>query len=76
MCVVINKILLFIKYIRDYFYDIRTKGKEEGRVFTKYLILHNISIKVIIKMSKEELSEYRFYMKLQVVAYYSTKITR
>ena len=70
-----NEILSFIKYIRDYFHEVRTKRKEGGGVFTKCLILYNVSIEDIIEISKEELSKYRFYVKLQVVAHYSTKIT-
>ena len=70
-----KEISSFIKYIRDYFYDIRNKGKDRGRVFTKCLILYDITIEDIIEMGKEELSEYRFCMKLQAVAYHSTKIS-
>ena len=37
----IKEILNFIKFIREYFFEIKTKGKEGRRVYTKCLLLHN-----------------------------------
>lgn len=48
---------MFIKYIREYFHKVRTKGKEGSRGFTKCLLLHDVIIGDIIEISKEELNE-------------------
>ena len=32
----------FIKFMRDYFFEIKTKDKEGNRVYTKCLIMNNI----------------------------------
>ena len=67
-----NKVLAFIKWLQDYFYQIQYKGKSRGRVYTKYLIIHNYLIKDIVEILKKEFSEIRLYIKLQPVQYYDT----
>ena len=46
----------FIKFIREYFFEIKTKGKKGRRVYTKCLLLHNQPFEDIAKVIKEEFS--------------------
>ena len=57
----------FIKHIKEFFYKVRTKGKEGRRVCARCLILHDLPIEDFIKMVKEEMSKIRLFMKPQVV---------
>ena len=57
----------FIKYIKEFFYKVRIKGKEGGRVYTRCLILYNLLIEDLIKIVKEEMSEIRLFIKPQAV---------
>ena len=61
---VMNDMPVFMKYLRDFFYNVKTKGRDRRRVYTKRLLLYNISIEDLIEIEKEELSKFRFCMKL------------
>ena len=58
-----KEVPLFIKWLKDYFYQIKYKGKSGGWVHTKFYIMHNYPIVDITKMLKEEFSELKLYMK-------------
>ena len=49
--------------MRDYFFEIKTKGKEGSRVYTKCLIIHNIDFQDIAEIVKEEFSKNKLYIK-------------
>ena len=53
---VMKKVLLFVKFIRDYFFEFKTKSKEDGRC-TKFLIIHNIEFLDLVEIVKEEFSK-------------------
>ena len=50
---VMKEIPSFIKFIKDYFFEIKTKGKEGGRVYTKCLIMYNVKFQDLAKIVKE-----------------------
>ena len=64
---VIKEILSFIKWIQEYFYQLRTKGKDGGRVFTKVFLMHNYEIKDVAEMLKEEFGELMLFLKAQPI---------
>ena len=72
---IIKEVPIFIKWVQDYFYQIKHKGKMGGRVYTKFYIMHNYLINDITEMLKEEFSELKLYMKPQPVQYHNTAIT-
>ena len=71
----IKEVLQFIKDICTFFYNVKTKGKDRGRVCTKYLILHVVPIEDLIEMIKEEFNKNKLHIKLQAVAHHSTIVT-
>ena len=60
---VMKKVPLFVKCMRDYFFEVKTKGNEGGRVYTKCLILYNIDFADLVEMLKEEFSEKKLFIK-------------
>ena len=60
---VMKEVLSFIKWIQEFFYQLQTKGKKGGRVFTKVFLMHNYEIRDIVEMLKEEFSELKLYIK-------------
>ena len=60
---IMKEILNFIKQVQDFFYQIQYKGKSGGRVYTKYLVMHNYLIEDIAEILKEEFSEIKLYVK-------------
>jgi len=63
LSLVMKEVPTFIKYIKEFFHKVRTKGKEGGRVYIRCLILHNLLIEDLIDLVKEEMSEIRLFMK-------------
>jgi hypothetical protein len=61
--------------MRDYFFEIKTKGKEGSRVYTKCFIIYNMDFKDIAEIVKEEFSKNKLCIKLQVVEHSNTSIT-
>ena len=61
----------FIKQIRDFFHEIKTKGRDREKVYTKFLLPYKVQIEDLIKIVKEELSNIKLYIKIQVVAYHN-----
>ena len=59
-----KEVLLFVKFMRDYFFEVKIKGNEGGRVYTKCLILHNIEFTNLAEMLKEEFSKKMLFIKL------------
>ena len=60
----------FIKSLKEFFWDIRTKEKDGGRVYTKMLIMHDVDLGELIEMTKEEMSEIKLFIKKQKVSHY------
>ena len=67
LSLVMKEVPTFIKYIKKFFHKVRTKRKEGGRVYIRCLILHDLLIKELIKIVKEEMSKIRLFMKPQAV---------
>ena len=57
----------FLKSIQEFFYQLRTRGKEGGRVFMKVLFMHSYTIEDFTEMLKEEFSKIKLFLKLQPV---------
>ena len=70
-----KEVLQFIKDIYNFFYDIKTKDREEGRVYTKCLLLYAVLIEDLIEIIEEEFSKNKLQIKLQAVAYHAITIT-
>ena len=60
---VIKEVLLFVKFMRDYFFKVKTKGNKGRRVYTKCLILYNTEFTDLVEMIKEEFSEKKLHIK-------------
>ena len=75
LSLVMKAVSNFIKQIKDFFHEVRTKGREGERVYTKCLLLYEVQIEDLIEMIKEQLSDVKLHMKIQVVVYNSTTIT-
>ena len=58
-----KEVLSFIKSLKEFFWDIRTKEKDRGRVHIKMLIMHNLDLRELIKIIKEEMSEFKLFIK-------------
>ena len=71
---VITKVLSFVKFLREFFFEIKTKGTEGGRVCTRCLIMHNTQFSDLAEMIKEEFSNNKLYIKPQAVEYYDTLV--
>ena len=61
---VMKEVPNFVKFMREYFFEIKTKGKDRGRVYIKYLLLHNQPFAHVVEMIKEEFSNQKLYFKL------------
>ena len=59
-----KEVPIFIKWMQDYFYQIKHKGKMGGRVYTKFYVIYNYPVNDIAKMLKEEFSELKLYMNV------------
>ena len=66
----------FIKPLKEYFSNIKTKGYEEGKVYTKFLIMHSVELEDLIEMIKKDMKEFRLYIKRQAVLHHSTETTK
>ena len=60
---VLKEVPNFVKTMRDFFFEIKTKGKDGDRVYTKYLLLHDQPFEDITEMIKEEFSNQKLYFK-------------
>ena len=69
-----KEVPIFIKWVQDYFYQIKYKGKTGRRVYTKYYVMHNYLVNDIVEILKKEFSKLKLYMKLQPVQYHDTAI--
>ena len=56
----------FLKNLKEYFHQLKSKGKG-SRQYVKCHLLHDTQIGDITEILKEEFSEMKLYMKLQVV---------
>jgi len=45
-----KEVPIFIKQLKEFFYRVKTKGKDGGRVYIKYLILYQLPIKDLAEM--------------------------
>ena len=61
--------------MKEYFNEIRAKGRDGGRVCTKFLIVYDIELKNLIEIIKEDIVEYRLFIKRQEVAHHSIETT-
>ena len=57
------------------FWDVKTKGYNSGRVYTKLLILYNKELSDLLEMIKEDMSESKMYVKAQAVLYFLIETT-
>ena len=55
---VIKEVPSFIKMLKEYFWDIKTKGCNSRRVYTKMLMLHDIDLVNLIEIIKEDMNEF------------------
>ena len=53
----------FIKSLKEYFNKIRAKGRDGTRVYTKFLMMHDIELEDLIEMIKEDIVKYRLFLK-------------
>ena len=51
----------------------RTKGIDGGRFCTKILLLHDVDLTDFFETVKEEMREFKVYLKKQTVAHHSTE---
>ena len=72
---VIKEVSSFIKTLREYFWDVKTKGHNGGRVYIKLLMLYDEELLDLLEMIKKDISESKMYVKVQAVSYYSTETT-
>ena len=63
----------FIKSLKEYFNEIRAKERDSRRMYTKFLMVHDIELEDLIEMIKEDIVEYRLFLKRQAVTYHSTE---
>jgi len=63
LLLVLKEVTNFVKIMRDFFFEIKTKGKDGGRVYTKCLLLHDQPFEDIAEMIKEEFSNQKLYFK-------------
>ena len=63
----IKEVPTFIKYIKEFFHKVKTRGKDSRRVYTKCLILHELPIEESTEMVREEMSDIRLFIKSQAV---------
>ena len=61
--IVIKEVPIFIKVLRDYFFDLKTKDRDSRRVHIKFLSVHDILISNLVVIAIEELSEFKLYMR-------------
>ena len=64
LSLVMKEVPTFIKYIKEFFHEVRAKGKEGGRVYTRCLILHDLPIEdlqTIHEISSSHVSNNRNY---------------
>jgi len=73
---VMKEVPSFIKILKEYFWDAKTKGQSSGRVCTKMLMLYDEDLVDLIEMLKEYMSKFKIYLKEQAVSHYLTEITR
>ena len=62
-----KEVLIFLKWIQEFFHQLQIRGKEGGRVFTKVLLMHNYTIGDFAEMLKKEFSEIKLFLKPQSV---------
>ena len=60
---VIKEVPSFIKTLKGYFQNIKTKRCNSKRVCTKMLILYDADVVHLIKIIKEEINEFKIYLK-------------
>ena len=58
-----KEVLSFIKSLRDFFWDIKTKGQNGSRVYVKILIMYDLDLGELIEMIKEEMSKFKLFVK-------------
>ena len=62
-----------INNIREHVADVKSKGRDRGKFFSKILLLNDSDLYFLIEMVKEEMIEFKVYLHEQVVAYHSTE---
>ena len=72
---IIKEVPSFIKTLREYFWNVKTKRYNGGRVYTKLLMLHDEELLDLLEIIKEDMSESKVYVKAQAVSYYLTETT-
>ena len=72
---VIKEVPSFIKILKEYFWNIKTNGYNGRRVHNQILILHDTDLADLIEIIKEDMNEFKIYLKEQAVSYHSTEMT-
>ena len=72
---VIKEVLSFIKTLKEYFWDVKIKEHNGGRVYMKLLILHDEELLDLLEIIKEDIGESKMYIKVQAVSHHSTETT-
>ena len=67
LSLVMKELPTFIKYMKEFFHKVKTRGKDGGRACTRCLILHELPIEELTEMLKEEMSNIRLFIKPQAV---------
>ena len=55
--------------------EYQDKKHNGGRVYTTILMLYDVDLVDLIEMIKEEMNEFKIYLKEQVVSHHSTEVT-
>ena len=71
----IEQVPTFIKVLKEYFNNIRTKRRDSRRIYTKLLMMCDIELEDLVEMIKKDTVEYRLFMKRQLIIHYSTETT-
>ena len=59
----IEQVPTFIKSLKEYFNEIRAKKRDGRKVHTKFLMMHDIELEDLVEMIKEDIVEYRLFLK-------------
>ena len=68
-----KEVPFFIKFLRDFFWDVKTKGRDSSRVYKKILIMHDLDLGDLIEIIKEEMSKFKLFVKKNVLIKYLIK---
>ena len=56
---IMKEVPSFIKTLREYFWDVKTKGCNGGRVYMKLLMLNSEELSDLLEIIKEDMSKFK-----------------